>query len=241
MAVSILLTAGRQKAENRLFRVSLYENYARSIAEAGGVPWLALDGASAEWYAEAADGLFLTGGVDVAPELFGEERRFPSVEVDEWRDTLEFLLLREFLRLKKPVFGVCRGIQVLNVAFGGTLWQDLPAQRADGGIVHSEGTHLVTTKAGSLLSLLYGVRFEVNSFHHQAVRELGEGLSATALAADGVVEALEHRALPVSAVQWHPERMAGPARTTPEGPDMAPLFADFVGRCSAVRREQDEI
>ena len=236
---AIVLTAGRQKADNGLYRISLYENYARSVSEAGGVPLLAVDGNAAGWYAEAADGLLLTGGGDVAPEVFGGGLRFPSVEVDEWRDTLEFLLLREFLNLKKPVFGICRGIQLLNVAFGGTLWQDLSAQHR--GLDHTKGIHRVTTKAGSLLSLLYGVRFEVNSFHHQAVRELGEGLVATAIAEDGVVEAVEHRSLPVWAVEWHPERMAGPLRETPEGPDMAPLFADFVERCEASRRGRDGI
>ena len=124
--------------------------------------------------------------------------------------------------------GICRGLQVLNVVLGGTLYQDLPSQL---GLEHPGGTvHEVEACEGSDLERLFGKRFLVNSYHHQAVRELAPGLVADAVFADDerIVEAFHHTALPITAYQWHPERMRGTERLTKEGPDMDALFRAFL-------------
>ncbi len=150
----------------------------------------------------AYDALLLCGGVDIDPARFGEPLlEGAPVEIDHARDDLELSLLAAFIGAGKPVLGICRGLQVINVGLGGTLWQDLPSQC---GLVHSAPkgeeamTHEVYMDSGVLL---------VNSFHHQAVKELGYGLRCLGRAEDGVVEAIRHETLPIAAVQWHPERM----------------------------------
>ncbi len=149
------------------------------------------------------DGLLLLGGGDIDPALFGERVVNDTVKADVARDRLEIALIQQFAAAGKPIFGICRGIQILNVALGGTLVQDLPAQR---GIDHSNGRlHDVSTLTGSRTNALWGPRFTVNSYHHQAVGRLAPGLMATAVSEDGVIEAVEHKQLPLLAVQWHPE------------------------------------
>lgn len=151
------------------------------------------------------DCLLLTGGADIHPSRFGK-KLLPngSERLDLPRDELEFALFASFAALGKPILGICRGMQVINVALGGTLIQDLPSQR---GVRHSspEGQpplfHDVVWTDGR--------RGRVNSYHHQAVDILGAGLEVFAASPDGTVEAVMHDTLPVFAVQWHPERMDG--------------------------------
>ena len=152
--------------------------------------------------AEGFDALLLPGGGDIGPERFGERPLANGSETPDLpRDGLEFAVFAEFLRLKKPILGICRGMQVINVALGGTIWQDLPSQC---GLAHAapEGAppmaHTVTLEDGSERT--------VNSYHHQAARKPGRGLRFTAHSGDGMAEALEHGTLPVRAVQWHPEK-----------------------------------
>ncbi len=163
------------------------------------------------------DGLMLSGGGDVAPDLYGESDVHPTVFVDPSRDRLELALCTAALIRGVPILGVCRGMQVLNVSAGGTLWQDLHALRP-GTAAHSEpiGTrdrrrrlHTIKTTAGTLMErLLGGAPVAVNSIHHQAVRSPAPGLRISALAPDGVVEAVEAIGAPfVVGVQWHPEEI----------------------------------
>jgi putative glutamine amidotransferase len=148
------------------------------------------------------DALLLPGGGDIEPSRFGAGLLPNGSEMlDIARDELEFAVFEDFIRLGKPVVGICRGMQVINVALGGTLWQDLPSQR---GLIHAapEGAlplnHVVLFAGGR--------REIVNSYHHQAVQKLGRGLRVTAWGADGIAEALEHKTLVIRAVQWHPEK-----------------------------------
>ncbi|MCL2004163.1 MAG: gamma-glutamyl-gamma-aminobutyrate hydrolase family protein [Oscillospiraceae bacterium] len=147
------------------------------------------------------DALLLPGGGDIEPSRFGSRPLENGSEtLDLPRDALEFAVFEDFFRLRKPILGICRGMQVANVALGGTLWQDLPSQR---GLTHDtpEGTPPLAHEV-----IFAGRREVVNSFHHQAVRHPGHGLRAVAVSDDGVIEALEHETYPLRAVQWHPER-----------------------------------
>lgn len=227
----ILLTTGHDSHPTGQERFSLYRNYADAIIKAGGSPLLALDGSSAKDYARICDGLLLTGGVDIHPRYYGEEILNDTLVLDTDRDALELEVTKAFVEAGKPILGICRGFQLLNVFFGGSMWQDLPAQK---GLNHSCNTfglaaitHPVSLAEGSILHRLYGGEIPVNTYHHQAVKALGEGLWITAYA-DEIPEALQHKTLPIHAVQWHPERMTG-APLSP--PDMAPVFDLFIEDC----------
>lgn len=228
----ILLTGGTGAAANGTPTWNLNQNYAENIRRAGGVPVLAVDAEMAEEYADLADGLLLSGGKDVATNLYGEEQQFDFVITDPQRDDLEYKVIRAFLDRKKPIWGICRGVQIMNVYFGGTLYQDIPAQL---GGDHAKGVcHPVTLNKDSILGHLFGETLEVNSYHHQALHTLGKGLIATAWADAGghqIVEAVEHESLPVWAVQWHPERMTGPVTNPKDCVDSLPMFEYFVSQC----------
>lgn len=195
------------------------ERYAAAVRAAGGEPvWLPPGAAVSARVLDDIDALLLSGGKDIDPELFGE-RVVPDahVEIDAPRDAAELSLARAALQSDCPILGICRGIQTLNVAAGGTLHQDLGLAHHDArthdqhgsGKAEWEPVHPITIAEGSrLATLLHGMRAEVNSFHHQAVKAVASGFVVTATAPDGVIEALEdpHRPF-VIAVQWHPERM----------------------------------
>lgn len=205
----------------------LFQNYSEAIYEAGGQPVLALG--MDEELAEQTAGLFLTGGGDIEPLRYGQERKPWCGEADRIRDEEEMMLFSLFMKKKKPILGVCRGLQLVNTALGGSLWQDQERECEVPG--HGDGAiHPVELEEGFLAERLFGKEILVNSYHHQSVKTLGDGLVATARAGK-IVEAVEHEYLPVWAVQWHPERMTGEARITKEGPDMKPLFAWFVRAC----------
>lgn len=153
------------------------------------------------------DGMIFCGGSDIHPKYYGEEIN-GSVEIDEERDRTEIALMKKFMQTGKPILGICRGMQLLNVVLGGTLIQDIPQvkeHRREGTI---ELTHEVIAKKGSLFEETYGERFCVNSYHHQALDQLGEGVLVTLRSADDrVIEGCEHATKPYFGVQWHPERM----------------------------------
>lgn len=224
----ILVTPSREPdaANGNIDQVRVHKNYVDSIYQAGGIPLIpAFAGQELIALADSADGLMLTGGRDIDPRRYGECTAAECGKLDLWRDELEWALLAAFIQQKKPVFGICRGLQVINTFFGGTLYQDLKtASFAE----HRNTVHSAKAYSDSTLEQLFGKSFTVNSFHHQAVRQLGQGLSAIAEAEDGVIEGIVHQTLPVFSVQWHPERMTGTDRFSPDGPDMHPLFLWWV-------------
>lgn len=164
------------------------------------------------------DGLLLPGGGDIDPKLFGQ-LNCGSRSLDPVLDRLQLAILRAFLMEQKPVLGICKGMQLINIFFGGDIIQHLPSchrhQYADGDQVHE-----TAAAKGSLLHRLYGERFSVNSAHHQGVDTPGQGIQYIQLCPeDGVVEGLIHTYLPVMGVQWHPERMCflNQRKDTPNG------------------------
>ena len=212
----------------------LFRTYTDALSAAGACPLIvpALpDAVTLQALAHTASGLVLTGGCDVSPQRYGEEISPVCGPIDAERDATEWALLDAFVKLQKPVLGICRGSQVINCYLGGSLWQDLPSQQ---GVNHSQVTHTVTCKAGSFLAQLFGETFLSNSSHHQSVKTLGEGLEAVAACGE-IVEGFRHTSLPIYAVQFHPERMQGAYRLTPGAPDMLPLFDFFVSHltCNA--------
>lgn len=162
---------------------------------------VSLDSCLAKMY----DKLILPGGADIDPKYFGEENS-GSEGIDKEMDEGQFELLDAFVKAGKPVLGVCRGCQIVNVYFGGSLYQNLPTADAHKAISGEDQYHGVKSVQESVMQKLYGNEFRVNSTHHQGCKQIGNGLFPTLFAADGVVEALEHKQLPVLAVQWHPER-----------------------------------
>lgn len=226
----ILMSFGTDVGAHPIPRLAIYRNYAESLNELGAhVLGITDPGEDAAWELCAmADGLLLTGGADVEPAHYGEQTLDACGAIDLWRDAAEFAYAKAFIAAKKPILGICRGLQVLNVVLGGTLYQDIPSQL---GFEHPGGTtHEVIAREGSELERLFGKRFLVNSYHHQAVKTLAPGLVTDAAFAgdERIVEAFHHTGLPIVAYQWHPERMRGAERLTKEGPDMDVLFRRFL-------------
>jgi putative glutamine amidotransferase len=201
-------------------------DYVEGVAEAGGVPVVlppVVGVRGAEALLEGMDGLLLSGGSDLDPGYYGE-KPVPELGVTiPERDAFEMALLEHALRRKIPILGICRGMQVLNVALGGTLYQDLPSQMDHKVLLGHrqetpkwQPTHEVEVDGGSKVAEILGAEeLKVNSYHHQAIKELASGLVAVAHAPDGVIEAVESGDLSkrwVIGVQWHAEAMrdAGP-------------------------------
>ena len=175
--------------------------------------------------AEAFGGLILPGGGDIDPALFHAENQ-GSRAVDPVLDRLQLLLLESFLKKGRPVLGICKGMQLINVCLGGGIIQDLPTARSH-AYVGRDQIHPSFAQKGSILHSLYGESFSVNSAHHQGISEPGEGLTVIQRAPDGVAEAVVHRRLPLIGVQWHPERMCFSHRR-PDTPDGSRLLSYFL-------------
>ena len=212
--------------------VWMLPDYLDGIRAAGGVPVvlpLEMSEKDADQIIETCDGFLFTGGQDVAPELYGE-KSCPSVVSSPERDKLERLLLSKALLTDKAILGICRGLQFINVFLGGTLWQDLPSQHPS-EIVHRQGkpygipTHDVRLN-GDLRTLLGKEVIEVNTLHHQAIKDLSNDLTPMAVAPDDIIEAVQMAGKRfVWAVQWHPEYMF---RTDPNS---LTIFSWFVKHC----------
>ncbi len=200
---------------NSLFRKYMKSKYVQSIARAGGeVSWIELeDPSGAARKAAECDGLLLPGGADVAPELYGEDRSEKCGKPNVLRDAAEPAILREFMKTGKPILAICRGIQIVNVFFGGTLFQDIKDRqqsRHSDFLNRARGTHPVEiSRTSKLYEIVQNAQITVNSIHHQAVKTIGKGLVPTAKSPDGFIEALEKPDYGfLVAVQWHPEHLS---------------------------------
>lgn len=220
-------------------RAGVNANYVRAVIAAGGIPVIFVPDLSVEQSVELfgeCDALLLTGGEDIDPCHYGAKPHANLGTVDPRRDANELALVAEARSRDLPVLAICRGIQLCNVAFGGTLIQDLPSERP-GPIRHDSPaprdvrSHPVRIATGSRLAgILGGETFDVNSFHHQAIDRIGDGLVATAHASDGVIEAVEATDERdwIVGVQWHPEELVA----NPDTGDLK-LFAALI---TAARR-----
>ncbi len=200
---------------------TLPEAYANAIEKGDGIPILfpPMINAEIEKYISLVDGVILSGGADVDPNIYGELPIPQLGTIDPIRDAYEMKLACSIIREKKPVLAICRGCQVLNVAAGGSLWQDINTQ-VKGSLKHDQqaplsyASHTVRFTKGSILSKIYGAeKVGVNSFHHQGVKSLGLGLTSIAWADDGTIEAVEGNGRFMVGVQWHPERMIDSAHS----------------------------
>ena len=224
----ILVTTSAMPVED-MTAVRLNHEYVNAVVAAGGVPVPVVSPFGLDELVALADGLLLSGGVDVDPACFGEPVLNDTVHMDKDRDRLELALIEKYWKTGKPVLAICRGLQVLNVAFGGGLVQDIPAWC---GATHSGGVeHTVAVKEGSLLHTLTGkTELAVNSYHHQCIAQgqlAAPFVPTAAWTGSGVtmIEAFEQPGYPLLAVQWHPER----AYLNPEGlTNMDPLFSWLV-------------
>jgi putative glutamine amidotransferase len=236
MTVPRIAVSGVVRAWDGAQRTGANAAYLSSVLGAGGVPLLLsplIGAALAARALDAADGLLLTGGEDMDPAWYGAERSPLCHQPSRERDLFELALFAAARQRGLPILGICRGIQVVNVAMGGTLYQDLPSERPgpvdhDPPAARNDRSHPVRLLGGSrAAAALQRDRIVVNSFHHQAVKDLAPGLVASGWTEDGVVEAVE---TPESepwllAVQWHPEEMHAEARAPEHG-----LFRALVAR-----------
>jgi putative glutamine amidotransferase len=192
-------------------------------------------------YAEALDGLVLHGGADVAPESYGETAMKPEWQGDRIRDLYEMELFRSFKNADKPVLGVCRGAQLINVALGGSLYQDIRTQientveHRDWNI-YDQNFHEIEFKPDSYLARVFGSgKFKTNSIHHQSLKKIGEGLIVEAVStSDGLVEGVKYQGSEyVCGIQWHPEFHDDADKSLLSGD---PLLRDFMLECERRKR-----
>ncbi len=204
-------------------------SYLDAVWSAGGLPVFVAysdEGARLDEYAAAFDGFLFAGGVDLDPKYYGEEISHDKVEICAERDAFELSLFERVIKTGKPIFGICRGIQLLNVALGGSLYQHIDGHSQSAK--RSERTQRVSVILGTPLASIVGELpyLDVNTFHHQAVKEIAPPLCAAAHAEDGICECIYlpgHRFF--LAVQWHPELFHS------LDPAAAALFGAFVGAC----------
>lgn len=219
----------------------LNQSYIQAIIDAGGIPItipLNLDKNQLWILFNQLDGLFLSGGSDISPELYGGKTTIAQVQYDYERDQTELTLTKWALEFNLPVFGVCRGMQMINVAAGGTLYHDLASDRPDVGkhdffSVNADRKrirHSIFIESNSILGNSLGDIAGVNSMHHQSVEKLGTGLRVTAISEDGLIEGIESEAHSLLlGCQWHPEEL-----TT--NPNQEKLFTYFVQTSSTAVR-----
>ena len=226
MSAPRIAVSGVRREWGGVGRMGVNAAYVESVTRAGGIPLILPPAIAAEHAAaalEGVEGLLLTGGEDIDPACYCTDPVPQLGPVDAARDRFELALFDAARARGLPVLGICRGLQLVNVALGGALWQDLPTERPsalrhDRDDARDARTHDVAIAAGSRAAAALGVTaLAVNSFHHQGVRTLAPGLVATGHAPDGLVEAIEGADGGwLLAVQWHPEEMLGDS-SAPDG------------------------
>ena len=228
---------------------AMSQRYIQTLTGTGAIPWmiplLPDDTDTLRGIYDELDGVFLPGGADIDPAVYGEHRHPNCDRSDPARDRVELILTEWALRDRKPVLGVCRGLQLINLAGGGTLWQDLASQRPTSikhdyfpfrdGYARDHLAHSVTVRDGTQLAEIVGSGDrQVNSMHHQGIRDLARGFVVSATAPDGLIEAIELRGDQfLLAVQWHPEVLAD------KDPLTRRLFEAFTAAASDYRRERE--
>lgn len=204
-------------------------DYIDALVKANAMPFLVLSVHDMDEVVQHCDGLLLSGGVDVNPSRYQEVAHSTVNEIFDVIDEQDLSLIDRFVKANKPILGICRGMQILNVYFKGNLIQDIPSTYPLMQEMHSQTTsretttHAVNFVEGSVAYEIFGAQTMVNSFHHQAVKNVSEQLAITGISEEGIVEAVENEN--IIAVQWHPEGMKNDAK-------MANLFDVFVKRCS---------
>ena len=225
--------------------ISLQKPYIKAIYLAGGMPIVipfTEDEKILDSYIDMCDGILFSGGIDVSPELYREKRSEKCEEGCLIRDEFELLVFEKSLYKFKPIMAICRGMQLINVALGGTLYQDIPSEyitdmkhsQGDSKFVHSHEVNVLETTP--LYTLLEQNRIRINSFHHQCIKELGRLLEVMATADDGIIEAVympSYRYL--RAYQWHPERLCEIDK------NQIKIFEDFVSECQKNGEENEYI
>ncbi|MDH5543051.1 MAG: gamma-glutamyl-gamma-aminobutyrate hydrolase family protein [Nitrospinota bacterium] len=237
MGVNIGITSDTGTSPKPVHRKHEYfwikKDLAESVFKAGGIPFIIPACGTkieAEQIMNSLDGLVISGGnFDIDPALYGAKRKKVSNIRKKERTISEILLLSEAIRQNKPVLGICGGEQLINVHFGGTLYQDIPSE-IPGALDHVQKTHFsktchaVSIERGTLLAEIMGVTSaKVNSTHHQSIKDVAAGLTVSAMSPDGVIEAIEKPGdLFLLGVQWHPEFLSGDDR-------QIALFKTLVG------------
>lgn len=211
--------------------LSLRNEYITMIIQSGGLPFLIPINQQEEIFKESlflCDGLLLTGGGDIAPDFYRQERKLTGTRgIDRERDQYEFGLVSAALELKKPILGICRGMQIINVFFQGSLFQDIGMEMPNSGAhqpdqMTPEVFHEVFLRDNTKIGKFLGGKIIANSFHHQSVKDPGDGLIVSGISPDGVVESIENCGEPwIIGVQWHPERLGWMD-------SMQSLFKEFV-------------
>ncbi|MGL5231767.1 MAG: gamma-glutamyl-gamma-aminobutyrate hydrolase family protein [Fusobacteriaceae bacterium] len=218
--------------------IALNNAYVEAIEMAGGIPILIpfADEALAKEYVDRCDGILFSGGEDVSPLFYGEDPKKQLGVIDTKRDFWEKALLKAVVEKSKPILGICRGCQVINVFLGGNLFQDIDSQVKNvlghhpKGVLGDEKYHRIKIKKDSELYKIFNREIiEINSFHHQSVKELGEDLKVIATANDGIVEAFQSYDMDehyILGIQWHPEAMVK------RYDEFLKIFENFVEKCS---------
>lgn len=218
-------------------RAYVNNDYVTSVIRAGGIPYIIPMNNNKDVIREQIkniDGLILSGGQDINPLLYGEEPHQKLGEILSERDTCDLELIRVAVELNKPILGICRGHQILNVAFGGSLYQDLTLMEGC-YIKHNQGnnpsmpTHTISIKEDSFLYPILGKEYITNSFHHLTVKEVGKGFEVVARAKDGVCEAMQMDNPFIISMQWHPEML------TEKDENMSKIFKFFINKCSDLK------
>ena len=227
-----------------LENVYVNRDYVTAVLQAEGIPFILpfVEGEElVRAQIEMMDGILLSGGYDVHPALYGQEPHVKLEEVYPERDVYEIAVIKAAIELKKPIFGICRGLQLINVAFGGTLYQDLSLHQPQTEIQHNQtcprdlAIHSIEVSPNSKLHKIFGTtQVPVNSFHHQAIDQLAPGLKINACSIDGVIEGIEKEGEDFFiAVQWHPERMVA------KHPLMKKLFQAFTDAARRYRESHE--
>lgn len=230
VASSIRIKEGITLGSDRTY---ITTDYISAVKNAGGIPFiipLVEDEACINKLVTMCDGIILSGGDDINSLIYGEEPTILQGMITDERDKVDIMIIKEALKQDKSIFGICRGMQMLNVYFGGSLYQDFSL--CEGAYIgHFQksykeiGTHTINIDKGSIIYESLGEKILVNSFHHQCIKKLGDGIKVVARATDGVIEGIEvENNKKVFGVQWHPEMMIN-------SKEMKNIFDEFIKKC----------